>query len=121
VAAHADVLFFNGGWKRTFAYTTLYNPAFVQEAIVVKRTKMRGRWAHRESLRVPKSLQVVAGVPIQMTGARMRIGGKRYARDYITSSSCPKGGWRYRAIAHYLFATNETGRDVLNGRIPCRR
>ncbi|MEX1141389.1 MAG: hypothetical protein WD993_05075 [Thermoleophilaceae bacterium] len=121
VAVHADVVFFNGGWKRTFAYTTLYNPALVQEAIVVKRTKARGRWAHRESLRVPKSLQVVAGVPIQVTGAKMRIGGKRYARDYITSSSCPKGGWRYRATVHYLFATGKAGRDTFDGSIRCTK
>lgn len=121
VVTHPKIVFVNGGWKRTFAYTTLYHPALVQETIVVKRTKMRGRWGHRESLRVPENLHVVAGVPIQATGIKMHFGGKRYARDYITSTSCPKGGWKYRAITHYLFATNETGRDVFNGSIPCRR
>jgi hypothetical protein len=121
VEVHADVVFFNGGWSRTFAFTTLYNPAFVEETIVVKRTKMSGRWAHRESLRVPASLQIVAGVPIQITAAKMRIGGKPYARDYITSTSCPKGGWKYRATAHYRFSTDETGQDTFDGSIPCTK
>jgi hypothetical protein len=121
VPARAEVTFFNGGWNRTFAYVTLYNPALVKETVVVRRTKMKGRWAHRESLRVPTSLQIVAGVPIQMTDATMRIGGQRYAREYITSTSCPKGGWRYRVTAHYLHATGDRGPGVTNGRIRCRR
>jgi hypothetical protein len=122
VVTHPDIVFVNGGWTRTFAYTTLYHPALVQKTIVVKRTKMSGRWAHRESLRVPKSLQIVAGVPIQVTALQMRIGGKPYARDYITSISCPKGGWRYRVTTYYRFdATGETSQDTFDGTIPCTK
>lgn len=121
VLTHPDAVFVNGGWKQTFAYVTLYNPAFVQETIVVHRTKMSGKWAHRESLRVPENLQIVAGVPIQVVAAKMRVGGKPYARDYIASTSCPKGGWKYQATAHYLFATGTTGEDSVAGSIPCRK
>lgn len=121
VITHPDVVFVNAGWKRTFAYTTLYNPAFVQETIVVKRTKMSGRWGHRESFRVPENLQIVAGVPIQVTAAKLNIGGKPYARDYIVSTSCPKGGWKYRATAYYLFATGATSEESIDGSIPCTR
>lgn len=122
VITHPDVVFVNGGSKRSYAYTTLYHPALVQEPIVVRSKKMRGRWSYRESFRVPKTLQVVAGVPIQMTGLRFRMGGKRYAPEWITSTSCPRGGWRYRAKVRYLY--DLTGRrdvDMVKGRIPCRR
>lgn len=119
VLTTADVVLVNGGWKRTFAYTTLYNPAFVEETIVVHRTKASGRWAHRESFQVPENLQIVAGVPIQVTAAKMRVGGKPYARDYIVSTSCPKGGWKYRAVAHYLFSTGATSQERIDGSIPC--
>lgn len=119
IVTHPDVVFVNAGWKRTFAYMTLYRPALVQETIVVKRTKKSGRWSHQESLRVPKVFWVVAGVPIQVTGARLSIGGKSWARDYIVSTSCPKGGWKYRATVHYLFSTGATGRDTIDGSIPC--
>lgn len=121
IVATADIVFVNAGWDRTFAYTTLYRPALVQETIVVKRTKKGGQWSHQESLRVPKVLQVVAGVPIQVTGAELTIGGKPWARDYIVSTSCPKGGWKYRATAHYLFVTGATGQDTIDGSIPCTR
>lgn len=121
VITHPDVVFVNAGWKQTFAYTTLYQPALVEETIVVERTKASGPWSHQESFRVPRHLQVVAGVPIQVTAAKLTIGGKPWARDYIVSTSCPKGGWRYRATAHYLFATGATDQDVFEGSIPCTR
>ncbi|NLT07689.1 MAG: hypothetical protein GXY03_15475 [Solirubrobacterales bacterium] len=122
IFTHPDMVFVNAGWKRTLAYTTLYRPALVRETIIVKRTKVPGRrWSHRESLRVPRTLQVVAGVPIQLVSARLEIGGKRYARDYIASTSCPRGGWRYRVTAYYLFATDARGEDTVDGSIPCRR
>jgi hypothetical protein len=122
IITHPDVVIINAGWDRTFAYTTLYRPALVQQTIVVKRTKMGGLWAHRETFRVPTSLQVVAGVPIQVAAAKLHIGGKPYARDYITSTSCPKGGWRYRAVVYYLFdAVSQTGQDTIEGTIPCTR
>lgn len=121
IVTHPDVVLVNAGWKRTFAYTTLYRPALVEETIVVHRTRKSGRWSHQESLRVPKVLQVVAGVPIQVTAARLSIGGKPWARDYIVSTSCPKGGWKYRATAYYLFSTGATGQDTIDGSIPCTR
>lgn len=121
VITHPDIVFVNAGWKQTFAYTTLYQPALLEETIVVKRTRKSGPWSHQESLRVPKVLWVVAGVPIQVTGAKLRIGGKSYARDYIVSTSCPKGGWRYRATTYYLFSTGATGRDTIDDSIPCKR
>ncbi len=121
IMATADVVFVNAGWKRTFAYTTLYRPALVQETIVVNRTRKSGRWSHQESFQVPKVLQVVAGVPIQVTEARLTIGGKPWAPGYIVSTSCPKGGWKYRATAHYLFSTGATGQDTIDGTIPCTR
>ena len=82
---------------------------------------MSGRWGHRESFRVPENLQVVAGVPIQVTAAKLHIGGKPYARDYIVSTSCPRGGWKYRATTHYLFATGQTSQDTFDGSIACTR
>jgi hypothetical protein len=122
VVTHPDVVFVNGGTNRTFAYTTLYHPTLVQEAIPINRTKMSGKWDHRETIRVPESLQVVAGVPILVTAAEMHVGGKPYAREFVYSTSCPKGGWKYRAITYYRFdLTGETSQDSFDGSIPCRK
>jgi hypothetical protein len=120
VKTHPDVVLINGGSKRTLAYTTLYHPALVKETIVVKSTKLTGRWWHRESLTVPENLRIVAGVPIQMAAIDMAVGGKPYAKDYVASTSCPKGGWKYKATAHLLFdTTGQTTSRTFSGSIPC--
>lgn len=121
VVTHPDVVFVNAGWKQTFAYATLYQPALVQETIVVHRTKLSGEWSHLETIRVPKHLQVVAGVPIQVAGAKVDGGAKPYAREYVASTSCPEGGWKYEVTSYYLYPTGATDKDVFAGSAPCRK
>ncbi|MEX1141390.1 MAG: hypothetical protein WD993_05080 [Thermoleophilaceae bacterium] len=122
VITKPDFVFVNAGAERLYVYTTLYHPALVQETLVIRRKELRGRWRYHDTFRVPKSLQVVAGVPIQVTGIRFRIGGKPYARKLVASTSCPRGGWRYRVKVHYLHdLTGERSSDVVASRIACRR
>jgi hypothetical protein len=123
VRARLEVVFVNGGTDRTYAYATLTNPARVKETLVVKSTKLNGRtWDHRESVRVPKSLQVVAGVPVRLTSITFEIGGKPYAKGYIASTSCPRGGWKYQVTAHYLYdLLGRTAEEVSTGSIACTK
>jgi hypothetical protein len=115
-----DVTFVNGGEKKLFAYTRVEYPARVRRTIVLSTADMTGRWSYRGSLRVPRSLQVIAGMPIHTTRMRLTIGGGPYAKNYITTTHCPNGGWRYRATAHYRYdATGRTARDTVTGTIPC--
>ncbi len=123
VRARLKLVFVNGGPDRTYAYATLYNPARVEETLVVTSTKPNGgTWDHREAVRVPKSLQVVAGVPIRLTSIEFEIGGRPYAKEYIASTSCPKGGWKYQVTAHYLYdLLGRTGDEVSTGSIACTK
>jgi hypothetical protein len=123
VPAHVKVVFLNGGADRRYAYATLDNPARVQETLVVKVTKLNSsKWDHREAIRVPKTLQVVAGVPIRLTSIRFKIGGKPYAKEYIASTSCPRGGWKYQVTAHYLYdLLGRTDDEVSTGSIACTK
>ncbi len=115
-----DAVLFNAGSKRMLAYATLDNPARVQETVVVKTVDMTGKWRYRDTFRVPKKLQVVAGVPIQATGIKFEFGGKPYAKGYVSTTSCPRGGWKYKVTAHYLFdLTGQTSEDTLTGSVPC--
>ena len=115
------IVLVNGGAKRLLAYTTLTNPARVQETIPVKEIAMTGKWSHSESFRVPKSLQVVAGIPIQVTQLKFSVGGKPYARNFITTTSCPKGGWKQHVTAHYLYdLTGKRSTNTASGSISCR-
>jgi hypothetical protein len=123
VPARVDVVFVNGGADRRYAYATLNNPARVKETLVVKATKVdSSTWDHRETVRVPKSLQVVAGVPVRLTSIRFKVGGKPYAKDYIASTSCPRGGWRYQVTAHYLYdLLGRTADEVSTDSIACTK
>lgn len=120
VSTKPDITFVNGGEKQLFAYTRVKYPARVQETAVLTTADMAGKWSYRGSLRVPKSLQVIAGMPIHTTRMKLTIGGKPYAKDYITTTSCPRRGWKYQATIHYLHdQTGQTDRDTVTGTIPC--
>jgi hypothetical protein len=123
VAARVDLLFFNGGERRKFAYATLNNPARVRETLVVESTRLHGgAWAHRETVNIPKTLQIVAGIPLRLTKVRMQIGGKSYAKDFVASTSCPQGGWKYQVTANYLYDVGgQPASNVNNGSIPCKK
>jgi hypothetical protein len=121
VTTKPSITLVNGGAKRLWAHTRLRYPARVHDTVAVSTADLSGRrWSYKGTLRVPRSLQVVAGVPIRTTRIKLTIGGKPYARDYIATTSCPAGGWRYRASVHYLYElSGQTGRDTVDGTIAC--
>ena len=122
VTTKPDVVFVNGGAKKMFFYTTLYHPTLVQEPIEAKITKMSGKWRYRTRLTVPENLRVVAGVPIQLTSFKFKVGGKKYAKEYFASTSCPKGGYKYSVKTFYLYdLTGQTSEDTYAGSTPCTK
>jgi hypothetical protein len=123
-AARVDLLIFNGGENRKYVYATLNNPARVRETLIVESSKLTGdgTWAHRETIRVPRSLQIVAGIPLRLTKVKMQIGGKSYAKDFVASTSCPQGGWKYQVTTDYLHETPDQPANTVNtGSIPCSK
>jgi hypothetical protein len=121
VSARLDVVFVNGGLRTTYAYATLNRPARVRETLVIHTTRFSsGPWGHLETVAVPRSLQIVAGVPLALDKITLSIGGRPYAKDYISSTGCPSGGWRYQVTAHTATG-DQTAANVGTGRIPCTR
>jgi hypothetical protein len=125
VATHVDLTFVNGGPGITYIYAKLNNPARVRETLVLKSQSLRGggAWGQRETVSIPRSLQIVGGVPLQLTRIKLTVGGKSYAKEFIANTSCPRGGWKYQVTAHYLYESlgGRTSDDVSTGSIPCRR
>jgi hypothetical protein len=131
--AAPDVVFVNGGKSTLWAFTTLYNPALVREPIQIKIKKQSGKWAYKASFRVPKVLQVVAGVPVTLRSFDYKIGGKfklpgarkttnasKYAPDLLATTSCPKSKkYAYEATAFYLYNTNATDSKTYKGSVAC--
>ncbi len=135
VDAAPDVVFVNGGANTLWAFTTLYNPAIVQEPIQIKIKKMTGKYSYKASFRVPKVLQVIGGVPVTLRDFDYKIGGKfklpgqrkvtnasKYAPQLIATTSCPKSGKvEYKATAHYLYNTGQTASKDDTGTVACTR
>lgn len=134
VDAKPDVVFVNGGASTLWAFTTLYNPALVQEPIAIKIKKLKSsKWGYRASFRVPEILQVVAGVPITLRDFSFKIGGKfkiigenktrnasAYAKDFITTTSCPKSKkYPYEATAFYEYQDGTTSSKKYTSTVPC--
>jgi hypothetical protein len=114
VITRPDIEIYNGGPKLALAYVTLYNPAFVQEAIPVRIQELRHpKWKYKVSFKVPESLQVVAGVPIAARSIKGTVGRK----EIITTTGCPKSRrWPYVTKAFFSTGESYTYRDS----VPCK-
>lgn len=122
VITRPKVVFYNGGSRWMYLYTTLFNPAFVQEPVPAKITKVSGKWSYKVRITVPENLQIVAGVPIALRDFSYSLGAKKYAKDYITTTSCPKGNkWSFQLETEYLYSTGATSKSQTQDSVPCRR
>jgi hypothetical protein len=113
VPTYPQITIVNGGAKRVYFYTVLRNPARVETPVVGKITKLSGKWSYRLEADIPRSLQIVAGVPIVLHELTMS-GGKG---DWLATTSCPPDKkWPYHAEG--LFTTGET--IVYDDSVACR-
>jgi hypothetical protein len=120
VTARMKVILFNAGAARLLAYTTVDHPARVRRTIVLSTQNLIGMWRRQSTFFVPENLQIVAGIPIQLNNLYFSLGGRPWAKDYITTTSCPDGGWRYMASLHYLYdELGETSGDDVTGTVAC--
>lgn len=122
VDAEPDVVFVNGGKKVVWAYTTLYNPALVEEPIAVRINRIRHkRWGYKVTFNVPRVLQVIGGVPVTLRSFNYSVGRKPYARNFITTTGCPRSKrYPYMATARYLYSDNTRASSTFRGRVACR-
>jgi hypothetical protein len=91
----------NGGKSKVFLYTQLTNPARVNAPVPGTITKQTGQWAYKLHLEVPRSLQVVAGVPIALRDLTITAGGKTYAKDWLATTGCAGGKWPFSVTTSF--------------------
>jgi hypothetical protein len=122
VITRPKVTFVNGGAKNICFYTVLTNPARVQTCVPGKVTKLNHpKWGYRVKITVPEVLQVVAGVPIALRKITWKAGGKRWAKDWIATTSCPKNNrWGFQLETSYLYEDGSTGSSSTSDTIQCR-
>lgn len=114
IITHPKIEIFNGGKKVAFGYVTLYRPALVQIAVPARiRELPRGKWKYKVSFKVPRVLQVVAGVPIAARSIKGWIGKGKL----LETISCPKSRrWPFEVTTRFTAGEPYTYRDS----VPCR-
>ena len=111
----------NGGPSKIWFYTVLNNPARVQEPVPGYITKMSGKWAYSLSVTVPQNLQIVAGVPIELTNLSVTAGGPAHG-TWIATTGCSNGKWPYKVTTTYLNPnTDATGSSSYTASVHCKK
>lgn len=77
----------NGGASTVYFYTVLNNPARVQEPVVGHITRTPGHFTYHLSVAIPQNLQVVAGVPIELTNLTISAG----RGTWLATTAAPAG------------------------------
>lgn len=122
VITRPKIVFYNGGANWMYLYTTLFNPAFVQEPVPAKISKVSGKWNYKVRIVVPENLQIVAGVPIALRDFKYTLGGKKYAKEYIATTSCPKGNkYDFQLETEYLYSDGSTSKSATADTVPCQK
>jgi hypothetical protein len=117
VFTYPKITIVNGGASKVFFYTVLKNPARVAAPVPADITKLStGKWSYKVHVRVPKSLQIVAGIPVNVRSLHGSAGGKAWAKDWLATIGCPAGHrWPYHVEVNYV-----TGQQVqYNGSVNC--
>src|ERR1700735_2714837 len=103
---HPKITVVNGGQNTIYFYTVLNNPARVQEPVIGHVKKMSGKWSYSLSVKVPGNLQVVAGVPIELTSLSVTAG----KGNWLETTGCSGGKWPFQITTSYLNSNNnQTG------------
>jgi hypothetical protein len=118
VITHPQITVVNGGAKTVYFYTVLNNPARVQQPVIGHITRMSGKWAYALSVAVPQDLQIVAGVPIELTYLTVHAGKS----DWLATTACPGGHWPFQITTQYLDPnTDATGSYTYSSSAACRK
>jgi hypothetical protein len=132
--------FFNiKGGKGATLLVTGESPLIIREVVPAKLTKLSGdpNFSYKLSFTVPRNLQspapgVIATVmrfqstfPRQYVTRTTRRNGRTVKTKVplIASTTCPKGGWKYRYVADYTttFDGAVESAQTVNGSQTCRR
>ena len=111
---HPKITVVNGGASRVFFFTVLNNPARVQSPVVGKIKKTSGKYGYSLHVTVPQVLQVVAGVPIELTLLNVTAG----KGTWLETTGCGPGGhWPFSVSTGY----NTGGSSKFTASIACHK
>lgn len=97
VITHPQITVVNGGKTHVYFFTVLNNPARVQSPVVGTVSRAGGKYAYKLHVVVPPVLQVVAGVPIELTYLHVTAGKKAW----LATTGCRGGHWPFSVSTGY--------------------
>lgn len=115
VKTYPKITIVNGGATKFYFYGVLSYPARLREAMPVTVTRLTsGPWKYRWHFKIPRHLQIVAGIPLRAEAFHGIFGRE----DWLASTSCPQDG-RWRGFGEVRYSSGQ----VVSARqsVPCRR
>jgi hypothetical protein len=117
-STHPHITVVNGGGDTIYFYTVLNNPARVQEPVIGHIKRTGGKWSYSLSVSVPGNLQVVAGVPIELTTLTVNAG----KGSWLETTGCSGGKWPFQITTSYLnYNTGATGSATQASSLACHK
>jgi hypothetical protein len=114
VLTRPKITVINGGAREVCLLTLLQYPARVQTCVAGRIRKLSGKWAYELTLTVPRILQVVAGVPLQLRDFEFSAGSPK--KDWLATTGCSGGRWPFEVTAFYSTGDSATFKDSLRCR-----
>ncbi|HXO07137.1 MAG TPA: hypothetical protein VN880_03855 [Solirubrobacteraceae bacterium] len=115
---HPKITVVNGGGSVVYFYTVLNNPARVQQPVIGHIARLHGAYSYSLSVKVPEDLQVVAGVPIELTTLSINAG----KGSWLETTGCSGGKWPFQITTSYLNSNdNSTGSSTDASSLPCHK
>jgi hypothetical protein len=115
---HPKITVVNGGGSVVYFYTVLNNPARVQQPVIGHIARLHGAYSYSLSVKVPEDLQVVAGVPIELTTLSINAG----KGSWLETTGCSGGKWPFQITTSYLNSNNNsTGSSTDASSLPCHK
>src|ERR1700722_16869226 len=115
---HPKITVVNGGGSVVYFYTVLNNPARVQQPVIGHIARLHGAYSYSLSVKVPEDLQVVAGVPIELTTLSINAG----KGSWLGTTGCSGGKWPFQITTSYLNSNdNSTGSSTDASSLPCHK
>ena len=115
---HPAITVVNGGANTVYFYTVLNNPARVAEPVIGHISRTGGKWSYSLSVSVPGNLQIVAGVPIELTTLTVTAG----KGSWLETTGCPGGKWPFQITTNFVNPNNgDTGSSTDASSLSCHK
>lgn len=114
VKAYPKITIVNGGATKFYLYGVLNYPARLRAVLPVTVMRlMSGPWKYRWHIKIPRRVQIVAGIPLRAEVFHAILGRE----NWLVSTSCPPDRkWRWYGEGRY-----SSGQIVpARGSVPCR-